>query len=137
MANQTEEEKMAAEWAAACDGTGERFARVLNQDEIDSLLGFNSAGHGIEPEEAKGDSIFEKLLYERGNYCKEVRGVFGKWVLVALALGGRAKRASWSGQQCIYAGEGNEICMQFPDGGCGEYTPTVEDLTATDWQAGD
>mgnify|MGYP003339461620 CR=1 FL=1 len=45
MGNQTEEEKMAAEWAAAGDGGGDGgTARVLNQDEIDSLLGFDSAG---------------------------------------------------------------------------------------------
>ena len=46
MGNQTEEEKMAAEWAAAGDGGGGDggTARVLNQDEIDSLLGFDSAG---------------------------------------------------------------------------------------------
>ncbi len=44
----TEEEKMAAEWDAAASGGGEddmaalmgQDARVLNQDEIDSLLGF-------------------------------------------------------------------------------------------------
>jgi flagellar motor switch protein FliM len=43
MANQTEEEKAAAEWAAAAEGGGgDGTARVLNQDEIDSLLGFDS-----------------------------------------------------------------------------------------------
>ncbi len=41
-AEQTDDEKMAAEWAAANGegGTGEP-ARILNQDEIDSLLGFD------------------------------------------------------------------------------------------------
>lgn len=40
----SEEERMAAEWAAASDDGGEEAggtARVLNQDEIDSLLGFD------------------------------------------------------------------------------------------------
>ena len=47
MGNQTEEEKMAAEWAAAGDGGGDGgTARVLNQDEIDSLLGFDKDGGG-------------------------------------------------------------------------------------------
>ena len=42
MADQTEEDKMAAEWAAASEGGGDGgTARVLNQDEIDSLLGFD------------------------------------------------------------------------------------------------
>ncbi len=45
----SEEERMAAEWAAAAgDGTetdvGGGTARVLNQDEIDSLLGFDGDG---------------------------------------------------------------------------------------------
>jgi flagellar motor switch protein FliM len=43
-----EEERMAAEWAAMAEGGGEEFdsteARVLNQNEIDSLLGFADAG---------------------------------------------------------------------------------------------
>jgi len=43
MADQTEEEKAAAEWAAAAEGGGDGTARVLNQDEIDSLLGFDSS----------------------------------------------------------------------------------------------
>src|SRR6201994_3335252 len=44
---QTEEEKMAAEMAAAAEGDGERStARVLNQNEIDSLLGFGDAAGG-------------------------------------------------------------------------------------------
>src|SRR5262245_8459738 len=43
MADQTEEEKAAAEWAAAAEGGDGGTARVLNQDEIDSLLGFDSS----------------------------------------------------------------------------------------------
>jgi len=43
-----EEERMAAEWAAMAEGGGDEFdsteARVLNQNEIDSLLGFSDAG---------------------------------------------------------------------------------------------
>ena len=47
----TEEERMAAEWAAASEGGGESAeteatARVLSQNEIDSLLGFGDAGAG-------------------------------------------------------------------------------------------
>jgi flagellar motor switch protein FliM len=52
-ANMSEEEKMAAEWAAmdsggadAGGGGGDATARVLNQDEIDSLLGFDAGGAG-------------------------------------------------------------------------------------------
>ena len=54
-ANMSEEEKMAAEWAAmdsgggggdAGGGAGDATARVLNQDEIDSLLGFDAGGAG-------------------------------------------------------------------------------------------
>ena len=54
-ANMTEEEKMAAEWAAAGEGGGgEDMAammggdttRILNQDEIDSLLGFGDEAGG-------------------------------------------------------------------------------------------
>jgi flagellar motor switch protein FliM len=53
--NQEDADKMAAEWAAMADapagnaaaaddaGGGEQAARVLNQDEIDSLLGFDGA----------------------------------------------------------------------------------------------
>ncbi len=51
--NMSEEEKMAAEWAAmdsgggdAGGGGGDATARVLNQDEIDSLLGFDAGGGG-------------------------------------------------------------------------------------------
>ncbi len=51
--NMSEEEKMAAEWAAmdsgggaGGDGGGDATARVLNQDEIDSLLGFDAGGAG-------------------------------------------------------------------------------------------
>ncbi|MCM0021464.1 MAG: flagellar motor switch protein FliM [Tagaea sp.] len=52
--NMTEEEKMAAEWAAMDSGGGDAggggggdaTARVLNQDEIDSLLGFDAGGAG-------------------------------------------------------------------------------------------
>jgi flagellar motor switch protein FliM len=44
----TEEEKMEAEWAAAAGGGdaagGEAAAKVLSQNEIDSLLGFDAAG---------------------------------------------------------------------------------------------
>ena len=46
--NMSDEEKMAAEWAsmesggdAGGAGAGDGTARVLNQDEIDSLLGFS------------------------------------------------------------------------------------------------
>jgi flagellar motor switch protein FliM len=51
----SEEEKLAAEWAALSDGGGDAggggadaSTRVLNQDEIDSLLGFDEgrAGEG-------------------------------------------------------------------------------------------
>ncbi len=45
----SEEEKMAAEWAAAADGgedNAEGAARVLSQNEIDSLLGFGGAQGG-------------------------------------------------------------------------------------------
>ena len=54
-ANMSEEEKMAAEWAAMDSGGGgdaggggggDATARVLNQDEIDSLLGFDAGGAG-------------------------------------------------------------------------------------------
>lgn len=54
--NMSEEEKMAAEWAAMDSGGGDAggggggggdaTARVLNQDEIDSLLGFDAGGAG-------------------------------------------------------------------------------------------
>jgi flagellar motor switch protein FliM len=55
-AEMTEEEKMAAEWAAASGGgegggetAAEATARVLSQNEIDSLLGFgDNAGGGQE-----------------------------------------------------------------------------------------
>jgi flagellar motor switch protein FliM len=60
MAEPTEEEAAAAEWekmmaseagagdqpAAAAEGSGEETARVLNQDEIDLLLGFDSGNAG-------------------------------------------------------------------------------------------
>ncbi|MFM2044980.1 MAG: hypothetical protein RLY86_3556 [Pseudomonadota bacterium] len=51
----SEEERMAAEWAALADEGGDGFGdmgggggstRVLNQDEIDSLLGFDKDGSG-------------------------------------------------------------------------------------------
>jgi len=49
----TEEERMAAEWAASAEGGGdaaggdaETTARVLSQNEIDSLLGFGGAESG-------------------------------------------------------------------------------------------
>lgn len=51
----SEEERMAAEWAALADEGGDGFGdmgggggatRVLNQDEIDSLLGFDNDGSG-------------------------------------------------------------------------------------------
>lgn len=51
MAEMTEDEKMAAEWekmsaeGASADGSGEP-ARVLNQDEIDLLLGFDGGAGG-------------------------------------------------------------------------------------------
>jgi flagellar motor switch protein FliM len=49
--NEADADKVAAEWAAMADspaegdaaGGGEQAARVLNQDEIDSLLGFDGA----------------------------------------------------------------------------------------------
>ena len=54
--NMSDEEKMAAEWAAMDSGGGDAggggggggdaTARVLNQDEIDSLLGFDAGGAG-------------------------------------------------------------------------------------------
>jgi flagellar motor switch protein FliM len=51
--NMSDEEKMAAEWAsmesggdAGGAGAGDATARVLNQDEIDSLLGFDGASGG-------------------------------------------------------------------------------------------
>jgi flagellar motor switch protein FliM len=51
--NMSDEEKMAAEWAsmesggdAGGAGAGDATARVLNQDEIDSLLGFDGAAAG-------------------------------------------------------------------------------------------
>jgi flagellar motor switch protein FliM len=54
-AEMTEEEKMAAEWAASAEGGGgesaadaEATARVLSQNEIDSLLGFGDAGGGSQ-----------------------------------------------------------------------------------------
>ena len=54
-AEMTEEEKMAAEWAATAEGGGgesvadaEATARVLSQNEIDSLLGFGDAGGGSQ-----------------------------------------------------------------------------------------
>jgi len=46
-AEQTEDEKLAAEWAAtteAAPDSGDGTARILNQDEIDSLLGFDKGG---------------------------------------------------------------------------------------------
>jgi flagellar motor switch protein FliM len=43
----SEEERMAAEWAAAADEGGDgETARILNQDEIDSLLGFEAPDQG-------------------------------------------------------------------------------------------
>ena len=50
--NMSDEEKMAAEWASMegggdqGGGGGDATARVLNQDEIDSLLGFDAGGGG-------------------------------------------------------------------------------------------
>ena len=66
MANQTEEEKMAAEWAAASEGAGDSTARVLNQDEIDSLLGFDS-GASKDAENSGLQAIINSALvsYER------------------------------------------------------------------------
>ena len=66
MANQTEEEKMAAEWAAASEGAGDSTARVLNQDEIDSLLGFDS-GASKDTENSGLQAIINSALvsYER------------------------------------------------------------------------
>ncbi len=66
MANQTEEEKMAAEWAAASEGAGDSTARVLNQDEIDSLLGFDS-GANKDAENSGLQAIINSALvsYER------------------------------------------------------------------------
>jgi len=66
MANQTEEEKMAAEWAAASEGAGDSTARVLNQDEIDSLLGFDS-GANKDTENSGLQAIINSALvsYER------------------------------------------------------------------------
>jgi flagellar motor switch protein FliM len=50
MSGLSEEEKMAAEWAAMAEGEGAfggtGSTRVLNQDEIDSLLGFDSGAGG-------------------------------------------------------------------------------------------
>jgi flagellar motor switch protein FliM len=50
MSGLSEEEKMAAEWAAMAEGDGgfggTGSTRVLNQDEIDSLLGFDSGAGG-------------------------------------------------------------------------------------------
>ena len=46
---QEKEEKLAADWAATADSDGETEpsqARVLNQDEIDSLLGVDHSGSG-------------------------------------------------------------------------------------------
>lgn len=43
----TEDEKLAAEWAAAENGGAEgEAARILNQDEIDSLLGYENGQQG-------------------------------------------------------------------------------------------
>lgn len=43
----SEDEKLAAEWAAAAEGGADgTAARILNQDEIDSLLGFDGDGQG-------------------------------------------------------------------------------------------
>ncbi len=39
-AEMSEEERQAAEWAAMAEGEGDSSARVLSQNEIDSLLGF-------------------------------------------------------------------------------------------------
>ena len=66
MADQTEEEKMAAEWAAASEGGGDGTARVLNQDEIDSLLGFDS-GANKDSENSGLQAIINSALvsYER------------------------------------------------------------------------
>ena len=66
MANQTEEDKMAAEWAAASEGAGDSTARVLNQDEIDSLLGFDS-GASKDAENSGLQAIINSALvsYER------------------------------------------------------------------------
>src|SRR6201981_2651868 len=66
MANQTEEDKMAAEWAAASEGAGDSTARVLNQDQIDSLLGFHS-GASKDAENSGLQAIINSALvsYER------------------------------------------------------------------------
>ncbi|HYH21065.1 MAG TPA: flagellar motor switch protein FliM, partial [Azospirillum sp.] len=50
----SEEERLAAEWAALAEDSGDMgdmgggggSTRVLNQDEIDSLLGFDQGGAG-------------------------------------------------------------------------------------------
>ena len=66
----TEEEKMAAEWAAASEGgapaEGESTARVLSQNEIDSLLGFGDAG-GTNQENSGIMALINSALvnYER------------------------------------------------------------------------
>jgi flagellar motor switch protein FliM len=80
MADQTEEEKLAAEWAAMAGGDGEAdamigedgegaigsTARVLNQNEIDSLLGFGD-GDGSSKDTSGIRAIIDSALvsYER------------------------------------------------------------------------
>lgn len=76
----TDDEKAAAEWeammakeaeggdtAAAADGSAEEPARILNQNEIDSLLGFDSPAGGGAPKDGifaildKSMTAYEKL----------------------------------------------------------------------------
>jgi flagellar motor switch protein FliM len=65
MSEQTDEE-LAAEWAAA-DGDGEApgQTRVLNQDEIDSLLGFGGNGDGDGNDGIKAIINSALVAYER------------------------------------------------------------------------
>ncbi len=63
---QTDDEKAAAEWAASLEGEGKggeagadgEPKRVLNQDEIDTLLGFDTKKEGVEQ---KTEGIFAIL----------------------------------------------------------------------------
>ena len=73
-AEQTEEE-MAAAWGASTDAEGEteagegeqpaQPARVLNQNEIDSLLGFDDGGGGEDPSGIRAIISSALVSYER------------------------------------------------------------------------
>ena len=85
----SEEERLAAEWAALAEeddefGDGDAPTRVLNQDEIDSLLGFDQDDDdGSETSGVKALVNSALVNYERLPML-EVEGNFHTWPTVAI-----------------------------------------------------